>query len=338
MADGSTTPAFAADGTVHVPAFNLSPSSLLSAEAAAAQRARADMPGFDTVGIATDITTRRAQLNAYMAPQIEALKAAFPVNIVSATLGGVEILDVTPTDGKHDSDRVLINVHGGAFTIGWPGVALVEAIPIAAMAGLRIVTVNYRMAPEHRHPAGVTDVVGVYRALLETYAPGRIGIFGGSAGGVLTAQAAAWLPKHGLPQAGAIGIFGAGGVPFHAGESMTIAGYTDGSFPPPRPDGGPLPDMTQGYFADTADEEPTAWPGYHLDILATFPPTLIITGTRSMDLSPAIFTHSQLLKAGVPSLLIVGEGMGHCYNYNIQLPEGRDACAQVVAHFARHLI
>ena len=42
-------------------------------------------------------------------------------------------------------------------------------------------------------------------------------------------------------------------------------------------------------------------------MLATFPPTLIVTGTRAMDLSPAIFTNSQLLKAGVRSTLIVGE-------------------------------
>jgi acetyl esterase/lipase len=330
-------PSFAADGTVHVPAFDLPSSGLLSTEAAAAQRARADMPAFDTEAAYFDILTRRAQINAYMEPQIEALRAAFPVNIVEATIGGVEVLDVTPADGGHDPDRVLVNAHGGAFIIGWPGVALIEAIPIAVMARMRVATVNYRMAPEHRHPAGVEDIAAVYQALLETYAPGRIGIFGGSAGGVLTAQAAAWLPAHGLPQAGAVGIFGAGGVPFHAGESATIAGYIDGSFPPPPPDGEPLPDITRGYFADVDAKETSAWPGYHLDLLATFPPTLIITGTRAMDLSPAIFTSSRLLKAGVTSTLIVGEGMGHCYHYRLDMPEGRDACEQIVAHFRRHL-
>lgn len=337
MADDPTTPRFAADGTVHVPAFDLPPSSLLSAEAAAAQRARAAMPAFDTGGAGIDITTRRAQINGYMAPQIEALKAAFPVDIVATTIGGVEVLDVTPAGGGHDPDRVLINAHGGAFIIGWPGVALVEAIPIAAMAGLRVVTVNYRMAPEHRHPAGVEDMAKVYQALLDTYAPERIGIFGGSAGGVITAQAAAWLPAHGLPQAGAVGVFGAGGVPFHAGEAMTVAGYIDGSFPPPPRDGSPALDMTQGYFAQSSDDDPSAWPGFHLDVMAKFPPTLIITGTRAMDLSPAIYTNSQLLKAGVSSTLIVGEGMGHCYHYRVDMPEARDACAQIVAHFRRHL-
>jgi acetyl esterase/lipase len=337
MGNDPTKPSFAADGTVHVPAFDLPFSGLLSAEAAAAQRARAEMPAFDTEEANVDILTRRAQINAYMAPQVDALKAAFRVSVAEATIDGVEVLDVIPADGEHDADRVLVNAHGGAFIIGWPGVALIEAIPIAAMAKMRVFTVNYRMAPEHRHPAGVEDIATVYRALLESYAPGRIGIFGGSAGGVLTAQAAGWLPAHGLPQAGAIGVFGAGGVPFHAGESATVAGYIDGSFPPPRPDGAPSPDMTRGYFVDVDAKEPSAWPGYHLDVLATFPPTLIITGTRAMDLSPAIFTSSRLLKAGVLSTLIVGEGMGHCYHYRVDMPEGRDACEQIVAHFRRHL-
>jgi monoterpene epsilon-lactone hydrolase len=333
----ATAPIFRSDGSVDVPAFRLPPSDLLSAEAAAVQRARADMPAFDTGGIDVDIVTRRAQINAYMAPQIEALKAAFRVEITESEIGGVRVLDVTPVEGGHDRDRVLINLHGGAFIIGWPGVALIESIPIAAMARVRVVTVDYRMAPEHRHPAGVEDAAKVYTALLEQYAPGRIGIYGGSAGGVLTAQTAAWLPAHGLPQAGAIGIFGAGAVPFHAGESMTVAGYIDGSFPPPRPDGEPLPDIAQGYFTDAGAHEPSAWPGYHPDIMATFPPTLIITGTRAMDLSPAIYTNSQLLKAGIAATLIVGEGMGHCYHYRVEMPEGRDACAQIVAHFRRHL-
>ena len=51
-----------------------------------------------------------------------------------------------------------------------------------------------------------------------------------------------------------------------------------------------------------------------------------------MDLSPAIVTHSALLKAGVESQLVVGEGLGHCYIDNPELPEARDAY-DVIAHF-----
>lgn len=333
----ASRPAFDADGNVHVPAFVLPASGLLSPEAAAFQRARAAMPTFDAAGHQVPIELRREQINAYAAQGVARLLDQFQVEIVETRIAGVQVLDVTPAGGGHDPDRVLINLHGGGFIVGWDGIARMEAIPIAALGRYRVVSVDYRMAPEHRHPAGVEDVAAVYRALLEHYAPGRVGIYGGSAGGALTAQAAAWLPAQGLPQVGAVGVFGAGGVPFDAGESAWVAGYIDGSFPPPDARGGSEADITRGYFADCPAKDASAWPAWHLDVLARFPATLIITGTRAMDLSPAIFTHSQLLKAGVRSQLIVGEGMGHCYHYNLSLPEGRDACDRIIDFFRAEL-
>ncbi len=336
--DQATAPQFETNGDVRVPAFVLPVSDLLSEQAAAFQKRRAVLPAFDAAGgQEPDVTVRREQINAYAADGVARLRGQFAVETRLATLGGVEVIEVTPVNAGHDPERVLINLHGGAFTVGWDGIALLEAIPIAALGGYRVVSVNYRMAPEHRHPAGVEDVAAVYAALLEAYAPERIGIFGGSAGGALTAQAAAWLPAHGLPQAGAVAILGAGAVPFGVGESAYLAGYIDGSFPPPPADGSVPIDMTRGYFDGCDARDASAWPGYHLDVLAGFPPTLILTGTRAMDLSPAIYTNSQLLKAGVPVILIVGEGMGHCYHYQIDLPEGRDAVAAILSFFRENL-
>lgn len=56
-----------------------------------------------------------------------------------------------------------------------------------------------------------------------------------------------------------------------------------------------------------------------------------------MDMSPAIYTNSQLLKADVESTLIVGEAMGHCYQYNPALPESQEAYAATVKHFRKNL-
>jgi len=56
-----------------------------------------------------------------------------------------------------------------------------------------------------------------------------------------------------------------------------------------------------------------------------------------MDMSPAVYTNSQLLKAGVRSTLIVGEAMGHCYIYQAQLPEARDAHQAIVNFFRENL-
>lgn len=56
-----------------------------------------------------------------------------------------------------------------------------------------------------------------------------------------------------------------------------------------------------------------------------------------MDLSPAIVTNSNLIKAGGNSILIVGESMGHYYIYTPQLPESQDAYAATINFFDKNL-
>jgi acetyl esterase/lipase len=330
-------PQFDPDGTVRVPAFALPPSALSSEQAQAQQRQRALMPASPAQSQEPDIAVRRAQIDAMILPRISLLLAQYPVEIVDGAITGVRVKTFTSSASPTVPDRVLINLHGGGFSVGWEGCALVESIPISAVGGYKVVSVDYRMAPEFKHPAAVEDIVAVYTDLLKTYAPSQIGIFGGSAGGALTAQTAAWLAVHGLPQAGAIGIFGAGAMRFDQGDSHQIAAAIDGTFGPPTKPGELRPDITAGYFDGAEMDGPIISAAKHSDVIARFPPTLIITGTRAMDLSPAIYTNSALLKAGVRSTLIVGEAMGHCYYYTPELPESQDAYAAIVAHFREHL-
>ena len=332
----SSRPAFLPDGTVRVPQFELRPSAFLSPEALAAQKARASMPPPPTSGN-PDIVASRRGLEAMMAPQVAEMRRLHPVNVAEARMGGVRVRVVTPQRRPSDPGRVLINVHGGAFSVCAEACAMLESVPISAIGGFKVITVDYRMAPEARHPAGVEDVEAVYRELLKTYRPQQIGLYGCSAGGALTGQAAAWMPRKGLPQFGAIGIFGAGAVRFGAGDSAYVAGYIDGSFPPPPPPGTRPMDMTRGYFAESEMDDAIVSPALHPAVIAKVPPTLIITGTRAMDMSPAIVTNSALIKAKVPATLIVGEGMGHCYIYQPGLPEARDAQHAIVDFFKAKL-
>lgn len=334
--DQPARPVFAPDGTVHVPAFDLPPSDLSSPEARAAQAKRAKMPAM-VPPANLDIATIRRGLEAMLAPQVAEMRRVYPVNVAEQTIAGVPTRIVTPKSKPYDRKHVLINLHGGGFSMCAGACALLESTPIAALGGYKVVTVDYRMGPEAHHPAALEDVEKVYRALLRHYKPTSIGIYGCSAGGALTAQMAAWLPRHGLPQPGAIGIFGAGGVRFMSGDSAWIAAYIDGSFPPPPRPGEKRPDMTQGYFTAADKDDPVLSPALHPDMMAKFPPTLLITGTRAMDLSPAIVTNSALIKAGIPSTLIVGEGMGHCYIYQPDIPEARDAHRAIVQFFRKNL-
>lgn len=326
-------PVFSPDGTVHVPAFDLPPSDLLSPEALAAQKARAKMPIMDRMAGAS-IADLRAMTERGLAPRVAEMRARYAVDIVEQQIGGVRTRIITPTAGEADTSRVLINLHGGGFMMCAEGCAMVESIPIAAVGRYKVVTVDYRQGPENVFPAASQDVASVYQQLLKNYRPENIGIYGCSAGGSLTAQSVAWFADKSIPMPGAVGIFGAGGVRFGAGDSAYVTGYIDASFPPPGPDGSTIP---LPYFKGVGMNDRLVSPAAHLDIAAKFPPTLIITGTRAMDMSPAIYTNNQLLKAGVRSTLIVGEGMGHCYIYQASLPEARDAYDQIVRFFNENL-
>ena len=329
-------PEFDPDGTVHVPAFELPVSEFMSPEARQLMQRRSQMP--KTLPTAEpDIAKSRKALDAMLAPKVEGMLKMHPVAVAEETIGNVPVRVVTPKNNSFDPERVLINLHGGAFNTCWDSCSMLESAPIAALGGYKVISVNYRMAPESSHPAGVEDVATVYRELLKHYKSEHIGIYGCSAGGSLTAQAAAWLPAHDLPQAGAVGIFGAGGVRFESGDSAYIAAYIDGSFPAPAKAGEPKLDMTRGYFAGVDMTDPIVSPAGHPEVLKTFPPTLIITGTRAMDMSPAIVTNSALIKAGKDSTLIVGEGMGHCFIYSPQLPEAQDAYAAIINFFNNNL-
>lgn len=335
----SKKPVFAKDGTVHVPAFDLPPSMFMSPEAVALLKARAGVPAF-AIPENLDIATVRKGMEFVLTPAVKTMQERYPADVVEQTIGGVRTRIVTPKGKVPVKGRILINLHGGGFSMCADGCALLESLPIASVGGYKVVSVNYRQGPEYKFPAATEDVTAVYRELLKSYKPSQIGIYGCSAGGALTGQVAAWLPRHGLPEPGALGIFGSGAARFATGDSSYFAGYADGAFPPPPAPGtqpSALMKTMMSYFEGTDSNDPMVSPAGHLDVLAKFPPTLVITGTRAPDLSPAIYTHSQLVKAGVPGDLIVGEGMGHCYIYSANLPEAQDAYQTIVRFFQTHL-
>jgi acetyl esterase/lipase len=334
---GSDRLSFGSDGTAHVQAFDLPPSAFMSKEAVDRLKARAGVQS-PAVAASADIVTARRRVEDLLAPAVAIMRARYAVDIVEQTIAGVPARVVTPKGGASDKQRILINLHGGGFAWCADACRLLEATPIAATGGFKVISIDYRQAPEAVFPAASEDVAAVYRELLKSYKSSQIGIYGCSAGGSLSAQAAAWLPAHGLPQAGAIGIFGAGAIRSGFGDSNWLAPAIDGVFPRPSASGGILGKPPyRDYFAGADRNDPMISPAMHPEVLAKFPPTLIITGTRAPDLSAAVLTHSQLVKAGVPGDLIVGEGMDHCYINWANLPESQDAYAVIVKFFRDHL-
>jgi len=281
---------------------------------------------------------------ALIAGYLDRQRELFAVNNTDTTIVGVHAIVYEPAAGiaPANSDRVLINLHGGGFAGCWLGCAELESLPIAALGRIKVVSLDYRQGPEHRFPAASEYVAAAYRELLDTYAPENIGIYGSSAGGMLAAQAIAWFQQHDLTRPGAIALLNAGAAP--TGEAFGgDAGYFtmplgEGRVmaPPQSPPTG-IGGGANGYFADVALDDPLVAPTTDLSILSNFPPTLILSGTRSYDLSNAVHTHMQLVKQNVPAQLYVWEGMFHGFFYNAELPESREAFAIISQFFDRRL-
>ena len=232
-----------------------------------------------------------------------------------------------------NKQRVLINLHGGGFSGCWPGCAELESIPISALMQIKVVTVDYREGPEHKFPAASEDVASVYRELLKTYPPRSIGIYGCSAGGMLTAMSVAWFQTHDLPSPGAIGIYCASAGSFGGDATYIAFPFGEARVPMSRPPGA----SQLGYFSTADPKDPMVSPINSPEILAKFPPTLLITGTRDFAMSGTLYTNTQLVKQGVNTELHVWDGLFHGFFYNADVPESRDAFNVMIKFFDRHL-
>lgn len=272
-----------------------------------------------------DIEERRQILDAhFFEPKIAEARQLYPVTEQALDIDGVYTEVFEPRDGvpAENSGRVLINLHGGAFSMGARSEGRLESIPVASVARMRVISVDYRQGPEHRFPAASEDVAIIYRHLLQYHQPEQIGIFGCSAGGLLTAQSVAWFDAHDLPRPGAVGIFCAGAGDFLVGDAALISPILRTSFGSEE----------VAYLKDASWDDPLVAPINHPQLLSRFPPSLVITSTRDLSLSSAIATHQRLIGAGAHSELHVYEGLMHYFFSDTGLPESRQVF-DVIARF-----
>ncbi|ULU27026.1 alpha/beta hydrolase [Dyella terrae] len=326
-------PGVAADGSIHAGSMTLPYSSAASPEA------RAFFPKMLAAGskappITAPIEQSRAFYDRMNTDRAQRMMAIYPVKTHRETIAGVVTDVVEPAQGisPKNRERVLINLHGGAFLWGAHSGGLVESIPIASLGRIKVISVDYRQGPEHTFPAASEDVEAVYKALLKQYKPGAIGIYGCSAGGILTGEAVARLIDRKLPAPGAIGTF-CGSLVDMEGDSAYVAPLLNGAPVPDHPlHLGDLP-----YFKGASATDPMVFPGLSPTLLAKFPPTLLITGTRDMAMSSVIRSQTLLSQAGVATELHVWEGMWHSFFSDPDLPESRAAYETIVRFFDHHL-
>ncbi len=317
-----------------VAAIAIAPSLLAQSNPAAPQ----DSATFDPdgtlaqqkVGPPESLAERRARTDEWRKMDSAEARRLYPVNVEETSTAGVRTDIITPLSST-DSKRVLIDLHGGGFNSD--SGSLIEGIPISNLAKIKVVSVYYRLAPENPFPAAVEDVVAVYKELLKTYPPKNIGIFGTSAGAILTAEVAVRLKQLGLPLPAALGIFS--GLadfsrPGDARQIFTLNGLPGGLEPV---DPNHLPD--DQYVGKTDRQDPVLSPIFA--DLHGMPASLLVTSTRDLLLSDTAIFHRALLGAGNEAQLVVFEALPHAFWYHFQLPETKEALELMAKFFDERL-
>ena len=317
----SNTAAIDADGTARITRVIPVPAALSPEARALVSR----QPG----PAAKSLDENRKRTDAFRTARSAEARKLYPVNIEEQTFAGVRTDVITPLSiPAAKRNRVLINVHGGGFVTD--SGSLVEGIPIANLTQTKVVSVYYRLAPEHPFPAAVDDTVAVYRELLKSHKPQNIALFGTSAGAILTAETAVKLRELGLPLPAALGVFSGTGDLGEWDDSRAL--FTLSGFAGPQPQ---KPVEPSPYVAKTDPRNPVLSPIYA--DLSGFPPTLFVTSTRDILLSGTTLLHRACLRAGVEADLVVFEALPHAFWYNYQLPETKEALALMARFFDRRL-
>lgn len=247
------------------------------------------------------------------------------VEVTDIVAGGVPALSIVPA-GAAD-DRVLLYLHGGAYVMLSSRSHLKLTAHLAVAAGCRAVSIDYRMAPEHPHPAAVTDAVAAYRWLLEQgYAANRIAISGDSAGGGLTLATLVALREQGLPQP-------ACAVPISpwtdlegTGASMTTNVERDLLIPPQG-----MPRVVEMFLAGGDTRDPLASP-LHADFRG-LAPLYVQVGGDEVLLDDSTRVVVKAAHAGGDVRLDVFPEMQHVFQAAVgMLPEADDAVARIGAY------
>jgi acetyl esterase/lipase len=278
------------------------------------------------------LAERRKRTDQWRVSQSAEARRLFPVNVEEATIAGVRTDIITPlATPEGNRGRVLINLHGGGFNSD--SGSLIEGVPISNLAKIKVVSVYYRLAPENPFPAAVDDVVAVYKDLLKTYKPHAIGIFGTSAGAILTAEVAVRLKQLSLPLPAALGMFSVladYSRPSDSRQIFTLNGFPGGLQPqdPNRRTG-------DEYARDTDRKDPVLSPLFA--DLKGMPPSLLVTSTRDLLLSDTAMFHRALLRAGDDAQLLVFEALPHAFWYHFQLPETKEALERMSKFFDEKL-
>ena len=263
--------------------------------------------------------------NAGVAAMFDMRTAGKHPTVEVLTVGDVPVYAVTPEHWSSADDiGIYLDVHGGAFTMGYGDACRAMTKLTAEQTQMRTWGVDYRTPPEHRFPAALDDCVAVYRRLFDVEPPERIVVGGQSAGGNLAAALVLRARDDGLPLPAALVLLTPEVDLTESGDSFATMLGIDPVLT------SSLADSIALYAGDHDLTDPHLSPLF--GDFTGFPPTMLQAGTRDLFLSNAVRLHRAMRSAGVDAELHVFEAMPHGGFFGA--PED-DELAWEVARFVR---
>ena len=249
----------------------------------------------------SDVNEQRRQLRELLSAQ----PLPADVTVAASALGGVGTAEIT-VDGVEPRHTVLY-FHGGVYVMGDAFLAADLASQVGRRTRAKVISVDYRLAPEHPYPAAVDDALAAYEALLHTgTAPSDIAFAGESAGGGLAIATLVNARDHGLPRPAAAFVMSPYADLTLAGATMETKRGADPLLSPPALRAR-VTDYTSGQDAALGLISPI------FADLSGLPPLIIQAGTHEVLLDDAIRLARQAATADVEVTLDVTPGVPHVF-------------------------
>jgi epsilon-lactone hydrolase len=249
------------------------------------------------------------------------------VTLTPGTLGDVPVLEIA-IDGVAPQGTLLW-FHGGVYVLGTARTSAGLAADVARRTHAKVISVDYRLAPEHPYPAALEDSVAAYRGLLSRGTePEHTAVIGESAGAGLAVSLLVSAREQNLPMPAAGVLFSPYADLTLSGDSMTTKAAADPAF---RPDSFEV--RVRDYAGPADPAEPLISPVFA--DLRRLPSLLIQAGSNELLLDDAVRLAGRAAADNVAVTLEVTPGVPHLFQaFAAHLEDGDAALGQVTRFLA----
>ena len=260
--------------------------------------------------------------------------AAFGVTYEESKIAGIPVVEVTPSK-LASTDKIAVYTHGGAYVLNSARAVIEAAMFFSAETGLRVIAVDYTLAPHSRWQDTTDEVISVFKALAEQgFTAENIVLYGDSAGGGLAAAVTLKMRDLGMQMPAALVLWSPWADISETGDTYVTLRDAE-------------PYYTYQYvlgpsalaYADATDHNhPYVSPVYG-NFKPGFPPTLIQGGTKELFLSNVVRLYQALDQAGQTVKLDIYEGMPHVFVPSLpKTAESQAAITKVRNWLSVHLL